>query len=615
MKLVLLSSVASASVQLQHSDPSSCFLKVAKRSRRVMSLEQNPGAGLGKIEPYDVINKDGFFKLKCIKDALFVHGDKFGDNKHEYQLGDKANVSIVQYKDVVPKEDVQEMTPTVCFNFCRTIPDMGYFGIIYGRECYCEPYFDQMASDSSGCEEVCPGDNTQTCGGKKKSDIFEMHFCNDGASVLAAAAVTSHNVRDAMETLWPKAKKAARGKDELSVDFQAKFGQAGDPDAAALMQVAKVAAGKLLHLAEDVTELSATLKGPIDSAVELSGLDMSAADNAKAVEGKGKGDLTTFVSELLNAKKAQAFTNFKVAKKGDDLVAKLKELTPKAEKLLADLQALYLLSEPMVNPAFMVRSGPCVADEDGCVMSGGFGTVGYARHEACTIEVIGGEVNLEVKEFNTESYFDSITINGKYYSGSINGDIKHATVASGYMDWYSDDIIPDSGFKICGGHSGKAKEGEEEPDRGLQYYPIMYFVDKAQREFPSTCTGTVVGAPIYFKSYHSCAAACDAENQNCVGFSYFPTGPNKPNLCFLFSDFKNAQYYTGCDGGKPKKFLQTSFLQKGNSTLDQPLTEEPTHPVCVAKLSKFVGTTLKPNKKGTCKQCLKELTEAKRCWE
>ena len=139
----------------------------------------------------------------------------------------------------------------------------------------------------------------------------------------------------------------------------------------------------------------------------------------------------------------------------------------------------------------------------------------------------------------------------------------------------------------------------------------MYFVDKEYVDVPMTCTGTIVEEPIYFKNYHGCAAACDARNQKCVGFSYFPTTKDKANLCFLFSSFTNGQYYTGCDGPLKKSFLQVNTT----TNVDKPITEEPTHPICVAKLSKFVGTTLKPNEEGKCKQCFRELTKADRCWD
>merc|ERR1719428_1265458 len=75
----------------------------------------------------------------------------------------------------------------VCFDFCRTIPQMGYFGIINGDYCYCTPYFKSAESGSEICDIPCVGAPSLMCGGKTKSSVFEMHLCNDAADDLEAA--------------------------------------------------------------------------------------------------------------------------------------------------------------------------------------------------------------------------------------------------------------------------------------------------------------------------------------------------------------------------------------------------------------------------------------------
>merc|ERR550537_565095 len=130
--------------------------------------------------------KDGFMEIACVKDYMYAHGDAAGANKHEYEIGSRSNVSIVHYSMLVPKEDQEAMSSTVCFNFCRTVPDMLFFGLTAGRECYCEPYFKPMAGDSSKCDAVCEGNPTTMCGGMKKSSVYEMHFCDSTAGDLAS---------------------------------------------------------------------------------------------------------------------------------------------------------------------------------------------------------------------------------------------------------------------------------------------------------------------------------------------------------------------------------------------------------------------------------------------
>merc|ERR1719326_1240211 len=153
----------------------------------VASLLQNvPGAGVDKFKPFKTVLKDGFLPVKCVKDYMYYRGDKFGDNKHDYKLGSTSNVSIVHYNAFVAKEDRAEMTPNICFEFCRTVPNMGFFGIVNGRGCYCTPYFTPMESDSSQCDANCDGDNTLMCGGKSKSSIFAMHMCDSTEDDLMA---------------------------------------------------------------------------------------------------------------------------------------------------------------------------------------------------------------------------------------------------------------------------------------------------------------------------------------------------------------------------------------------------------------------------------------------
>merc|ERR1719335_1605397 len=151
--------------------------------------ETNPGAG---IDPegqkgYGMVTKDGFSEVACVKDYMYAHGDAAGPNKHEYEIGSSSGVSIVHYSMLVPKEDQQAMSSEVCFEFCRTVPDMLFFGLTAGRECYCLPFYVAMSGGSSKCDAVCEGEPTTMCGGMEKSSIFELHMCADTAEDLEEA--------------------------------------------------------------------------------------------------------------------------------------------------------------------------------------------------------------------------------------------------------------------------------------------------------------------------------------------------------------------------------------------------------------------------------------------
>jgi len=89
-----------------------------------------------------------------------------------------------------------------------------------------------------------------------------------------------------------------------------------------------------------------------------------------------------------------------------------------------------------------------------------------------------------------------------------------------------------------------------------QYYSIMYFIDKEyadDEKFPVTCDGDLIGEPALGLDAQRCAAACEHVG-DCVGFAAYQDGDSV--LCFLFSKFKTAQYYTGCESSSNTGFLQ-----------------------------------------------------------
>lgn len=141
-----------------------------------------------EVTPFVKVFKDGFSVAGCFKDTMYDFGDKYGDNSDQYREA-HVNVSIVKYKEVVLREKQVAMTPKKCYEFCRTVPAMVYFGITGGRDCYCMPFYKKGASGSDGCDMPCEGDPIQMCGGEEKSSIFEMHMCADTAGDLLYKAV------------------------------------------------------------------------------------------------------------------------------------------------------------------------------------------------------------------------------------------------------------------------------------------------------------------------------------------------------------------------------------------------------------------------------------------
>jgi len=237
-----------------------------------LSFLQNPGAGMdpSALQPFPTtITKDGFFLVDCVKDAMYVHGDKFGNNKYQYKMEDVSSSSIVHYNDHVVKEDRQAMTHEVCFRFCRMIPDMGFFGISNGVDCYCTPFYTPMASDSSECDSVCNGDNMQMCGGKSKNSVFAMHTCSDTESELTTASQSATEANLKLGSAISDVDTIAQAGEGAAADMQQLFGSAGDPAAANLMQNAKIWAGKCQDAARAGRELKTALATAVSNAATV----------------------------------------------------------------------------------------------------------------------------------------------------------------------------------------------------------------------------------------------------------------------------------------------------------------------------------------------------------
>merc|ERR1719453_1083790 len=268
-----------------------CWMKypvaMTQLAARVYKFNQTlPGAGIkvADQEGYGMVTKDGFFGVACIKDYMYHHGDIDGPNKHEYEIGTRANVSIVHYNMVVPSEDQEPMSSKVCFDFCRTVPDMLFFGLTAGRECYCQPFFQQMAGDSSKCDAVCEGEPTTFCGGMAKSSIFEMHFCDDTAEDLEAAAGKAEEILSKLKDDGGKVVEISKTFTEDAQKAQDTYGSGGDTVASDLMQEAKVVAGDTQHAGEDAVKLGEQLEELKKKAEGLSGESFTDPEKAKEAE-------------------------------------------------------------------------------------------------------------------------------------------------------------------------------------------------------------------------------------------------------------------------------------------------------------------------------------------
>jgi len=193
-------------------------------------------------------------------------------------------VSIVHYSETVSRMDQEDMTHQVCFEFCRTVPDMMFFGIHNGRDCYCTPYYKPMAGSSDECDAPCPGKPYLMCGGKTKSSVFSMHMCTDTANDLQTALGNAGDFLTSFDHLTSNIITIAEAGEAHADLFQKSLGAAGDPTASDLMQSAKVWAGELLHAAEAGVVLSDGLVATKDEGVALKGEDFTVYEKGKQAE-------------------------------------------------------------------------------------------------------------------------------------------------------------------------------------------------------------------------------------------------------------------------------------------------------------------------------------------
>jgi hypothetical protein len=303
--------------------------------------DSNPGAGIDEVVPFETVLKDGYALVRCMKDELYYHADKFHFNKHDYTYSD-SNVSIVHYKAVIPKEDQEEMSPDVCFRFCRTVPNMLSFGILNGRECYCAPWWKPMASDSSNCDAVCPGDPKLMCGGKSKSSVYEMHMCANTEEDLKEQGAKMKTLFESLSEMRRSMKSAADQAQKETAEFQKLFGIMGDRTITDSFQEAKVEVGKLLQLTKAADAAMMTLDDlmvNVTDLVETESVDFT--DNAVFTKAEGL---------LSDANAARAVGEAALAAMKKKFSLQLEMSTAEGSKLATNRSQQYYDAYYFVNP-------------------------------------------------------------------------------------------------------------------------------------------------------------------------------------------------------------------------------------------------------------------------
>merc|ERR1719333_227999 len=217
--------------------------------------QEKPGGGTGKIndeEAFVKVFKDGYSLMGCVADAMFTYADKFSTNKDKFGK-DAGGVSIVHYKEMVDSADAKPMSPEVCYEFCRSVPDMVFFGITEGRACYCTPYWKPSAEGTGNCDQPCEGAPTEMCGGMTKSSIYEMHYCGDTGDAVSSFLLSSAKVLSFFYQNAQQLKRYDDGVLQSGKLVEAASSAGDDPAAAELGMAAGRASGAAAKLLMDGT--------------------------------------------------------------------------------------------------------------------------------------------------------------------------------------------------------------------------------------------------------------------------------------------------------------------------------------------------------------------------
>jgi len=239
-----------------------------------VQIGRQPGTGIDPSLHSETVHADGFFHVRCVSDEMNLVADLHSDNKFDY--ANKANVSIIRYKDTLDREKQFPMTPKACFNFCRTVPGMLFFGLIYGRECYCTPYFTPTTAKGNGvCDLPCEGDATITCGGNGMSDMYEMHFCDDTAEKLDEQIAKAKNATMRTESLSEHTEDAGDSMEGAANEMMTAAAEGGDMATNDLGQQAKGFTSEVVHAANAADKAAEKLDEARGEAEKLVGKDFT----------------------------------------------------------------------------------------------------------------------------------------------------------------------------------------------------------------------------------------------------------------------------------------------------------------------------------------------------
>ena len=140
-----------------------------------------------------------------------------------------------RHTDLVAKEDQVEMTHKVCFELCRTVPTLGFFGFVNGRDCYGTPHFSRWKGTAPSVTPFVKKKDAVVWR-LSKSSVFARHMCGSTQDVWALGQIHQEPCRQHGRQV-KTAKVLVKDMQNPGAAPEA-FGVVGDSGASGLMQSA-----------------------------------------------------------------------------------------------------------------------------------------------------------------------------------------------------------------------------------------------------------------------------------------------------------------------------------------------------------------------------------------
>lgn len=494
------------------------------------------------------------------------------------------------------------MTHDVCFDFCRGVPEMEFFGIVNGRDCYCTPHFIRMASDSSACDAVCEGNPTLMCGSKQKSSVFAMHMCDNTAEDLKQITEQVVNISEELRVLNKIMLTFTGLSEDVATQMQKDFGRAGDPRASDLMQQVKQWAGTNVHAAEDGVKLADKLDSLEGRANNADSKDFSKMEDVKWAE-----DLIAEMKATLEAAKATLEANKKLRDQAQPPSGRALLKEDKIERLFVAkqyYQVMYFvdkeyehkpqtctgdqIGKPLLNYEEFQCAEACDALPGKCV---GFNFFSDGQTGVCFL----------FSKFKTAQYYTSCADKKKIgFLLRANHSFERSSLRMA-AETPAKDPIDEANWESTGG-------GVCEKDLAACH--------KAEKKVKSCIPDHEM---FDVTTNAECSAKCDADS-TCTGYSVAQMG------CFVWKNQavwatqrQETQWGYQCVVKRQQVELAEENEEE-KTKVDPPPDPKPLPATdiiasCNVKLSRYEGLSLKPDPSGKCDLCLEELTRAERCFD